>query len=91
MIYVISGESRNVALDERDHAPYADSPIRLIKGALWGPVRSFTALLTRQVHPKTRRCVKSEVFSVQLVRRFQGLPLAQKRRLMYLQILTVWR
>jgi hypothetical protein len=68
----MSGESRNVALDERDRAPYADSPIRLIKGAFWGRVRSFTALLTRQAHPKTRRCVKSEAFSVGWCADFKG-------------------
>jgi hypothetical protein len=74
MIFVMSCESRNVALDERDRASYADSPIRLIEGAFLEPARSFTALVTRQAQPKARCCVKSEAFSVELVRRFQGLP-----------------
>ena len=75
----MSGKSRNVALDERDRTPYADSPVRLIKGAFFlGLIRLFTSLLSRQVHPKTRRCVKSAAFSVELVRRFQGPPHVEK-------------
>jgi hypothetical protein len=55
------------------------------------PLMSVIAqLLTRRVHPNTRRCVKSEAFSVELVRRFQGLSHMKKRRLIYLQMLTVW-
>jgi hypothetical protein len=74
----MSADSRNLAVDERDRASHTDSPIRLIKGAFLGPARSFTALLSWQAHPKTRRCVKSAAFSVELVRRFQGLPHVEK-------------
>jgi hypothetical protein len=46
--------------------------MRLIKLAFCGPARLSTALLMWQIHPKARRCVKSDASSMGLVHRFQG-------------------
>ncbi|WP_460152953.1 hypothetical protein [Pseudomonas sp. S2_B07] len=45
---------------------------------------------TRRVHPKTRRCVKSEAFSVEVGALISRAATREKRRLIYLQMLTVW-
>lgn len=51
--------------------------VRLFRGLLVTAC-PFKALLTPQVHPQARRCVKSAAFSVEFVHGFQGLPYVVK-------------